>query len=356
MFDTFTASTSIRIPPIIVEKLRRHGTDGWKPSYHGGADRPNGDQDYVVKLTHLQSGLRFYLRPGGVLYKISGEMPRLLGHLGNGINLKGPDDLEAVKAAVRWHLLQIARFDCITPIELTLTRLDLTLNLHLPPSKVLGLHRHTRHPMIRKETKSYESDKSDCMTSLNSLIWPGSRTVISMYDKKEQIYKRGRRGSSFSSIATRVEIQLNKSRHIAKQMPWTNCLELDLNDLKFDDGYEAFRNILTKFPQGSALQTTKPNLTVCLALLDRFGPLEELGGMDATSWYRAHHSTRAYQRMRKEIGTVQSGTLGSSLVPFSWADYLPHDRLPDVVDVDHDGEETVILSPYRLSGPPPPPI
>lgn len=354
MFDTFEARCSISIPTIIAESLRRQGADGWKPSYHGGADSSNGDQNYVVKLTHRVSGFRLHMHSDGTIYKISGEMPRLIGHLNNGINLKGPADLQSVKAAVLHRLGEIARVDYVKLPELILTRLDLTLNLYYRPEVLLALHRHARHPMIRKETKGYESDKSDIMTSINSLIWPGSRTVISMYDKKEQIYKRGRRGSSFQSEATRVEIQLSKdSKHIAKQMPWVNRHVLDLADLTFDDGYRAFRNILMKFPRGMALQQEKLLLVKALALLDQFGPLEDLGGMSALDHYAATHGTRSYQRVRREVGKVQSGMLRKSLTPFSWESALPADRLPDVVDVDHDGEETVIPSPHRLLTPPP---
>ena len=345
MYDTFNASCSILIPTIAVERLRRQGADGWEPSYHGGADRPNGEQDYVVKLTHCLSGLKFFFRRHGELYKISGEMPRLIGHLSNGINLKGPVDLESVRGAVKQRLKEIAGIEYWSLPHLTLTRLDLTLNLNYSPGTMLALHRHARHPMIRKETKGYESDKTDYMTSLNSVIWPGIRTVISMYDKKEQIYKRGRRGSSFNSTATRVEVQLRSAKHIAKQMPWANRSVLDLADLSFDDGYRAFRNILLKFPKGMAAQSQRPSLTLLLALLDKYGPLDELGGMDAMGWYRAHCGIRSYQRRRKQVGEVQSGMLNESLEPFSWEDVLPAIRLPDVVDVNHDGEETLIPSP-----------
>jgi hypothetical protein len=353
MFDTFDADTNISIPPIVVERLRRQGADGWKPTYHGGADLSNGDQDCIVTLTHQMSRLRLVMRPDGNIFKMSGSMPRLLGHLNNGINLKGPADLVTVRSAIMLRLQEIAGINYSMPLQLNLTRLDLTLNLKICPALTLALHRNARHPMIRRETQMYCDDRSDSRREVNSIVLPGSQTRISLYNKKAEIYKRGRRGPAHLSMATRVEIQLKKAKHIARQMPWINRRALDLSDLRFDDGYRAFRNIMMKFPSGPCILQRKPDLVTTLALLDAYGPLPELGDISALDWYRVHHGLRSYQRMRREAGIIQRGRLSKTLRPFTWADALPADRLPDLVDVDHDGEETVIPSPYILMRPPP---
>jgi len=353
MFDTFEADTDIILPAAVVEHLRRNGAEGWKPSFHGGADRPNGAQDYIVSLTHQISKLRFLMRPGGQIFKVSGSMPRLMGHLTNGINLKGPEDLETVRCALMSRLKEIAGINYAEPPGLTLTRLDLALNLKMPPGLVLALHRHARHPLIRREAKAYYDEHSDSMRAVKSIVLPGTNTRICLYDKKDEIYKRGRRGPAYHSEATRVEIQLKKAKHIARQMPWINRRVLDLSDLRYDDGYRAFRNIMIQFPAGPSIQQKKPDLITALALLDAFGPQPEMGDMSALDWYRVHHGARSYQRARRKAGMVQRGLLSKTLVPFTWANALPADRLPDLVDVDHDGEETVIPSPHVLSGPPP---
>lgn len=353
MFDSFEADTDIAIAPSVVEHLRRNGADGWKPSFHGGADRPNGAEDYIVSLTHRLSKLRFLMRPGGHIFKVTGSMPRLRGHLTNGINLKGPEDLETVRCVIMSRLKEIAGIDYATPPALTLTRLDLTLNLKMPPGLILAMHRHARHPMIRRESKAYYDEHSDSMRAVKSIVLPGTNTRICLYDKKDEIYKRGRRGPAHHSEATRVEIQLRKAGHIAKQMPWINRRVIELSDLRFDDGYRAFRDIMVQFPAGPSIQQKKPDLITVLALLDAFGPQPGLGDMSALDWYKLHHGARSYQRARREAGMVQRGLLSKSLVPFTWANALPADRLPDLVDVEHDGEETVIPSPYVLQGPPP---
>lgn len=351
MFDTFEAETNIPIPAGAVEQFCRQGVEGWKPSFHGGADRPNGDQDYIVTLTHGLSGLRLLMRPGGHIFKVTGSMPRLLGHLGNGINLKGPEDLETVRCAILARLKEIAGITYDRPPSLTLTRLDLALNLSMPPGTVLALHRHARHPMIRRETNAYHNESSDSRRDVNSIVLPGTRTRISLYDKKTEIYRRGRRGSSHDSKALRVEIQLKKTAHIAKQMPQVNRSFIDFTDLRFDLGYLAFRNIMLQFPTGFSIQQEKPNLVTALALLENYGPLPELGNMSALDWYKIHHCSRSYQRLRHELGKIQRGTLSKTLVPFRWGDHLPQDRLPDLVDVNHDGEETVVPSPYIIGLP-----
>ncbi len=131
MFDTFEANTEIAIAPSAVERLRRNEVDGWKPTFHGGAPRPNGAEEYIVSVTHQFSKLRLIMRPGGQIFKVTGSMPRLLGHLTNGINLKGPEDLETVRCVIMSLLKEIAGIDYATPPALTLTRLDLALNLKL---------------------------------------------------------------------------------------------------------------------------------------------------------------------------------------------------------------------------------
>jgi hypothetical protein len=351
MIDTVRFKTSVAVDQKSVERLINGEIPEWKFLFM----EVNTNGRSVIDprrhgFTHSPTALR--IRTDSLFVQwIEVSMPRLLGG-SNGTLIRTPADLrEAVK-----NLLHLVRLICprIEEHHLEVTRLDLTLNLQLDPRAILPLHRHARHPRIHRETEEYYNDGPPhdrgsapyLLNQLNTVRLNGVFTCISFYDKvSEQAAKRHQHPPG-SSRSTRVEIQLRGRQRIAKLFGLDEKDPLTLDRVDFSQCYRRYREIMLEFDPVGDVPEFKANIPHLLAVLELHpSTWSSLGGMEPLEWYRMANQVndRQFRKMRRDVRDAKL-----SLVQFRWADHLPSDRLPDVVDIDHDGIETLVPSPCTI--------
>jgi len=303
-----------------------------------------------IRARHRDSGFKATVKDG-TLTKAQASLPRLL-HGSNGRLIKTPNELERASSAFvshLWFLNHRATMD-----DLKIDRLDLVLNLPLDPRVVLPLHRYAKHPMIDLETQDYyntppkkrRGKRPYKLADLNTVRIHGSRTTIQFYDKVREILG-GKSGDwPEHSRCTRVEIQLRGAKHIAETLGYKDrdCVRFD--QLDFRACYLAYRRILMRFDENGSVPVFMPNNVSFLAILERHPETwKTLGDMRPIDWWR--HSTgpsrKRFREVRRDVGKMLL-----ELEQFRWADHLPEDRLPDVIEVGEDGSERRISSPWSF--------
>lgn len=296
------------------------------------------------------SGFTAYTKDG-TLINAKASLPRLL-YGSNGKLIKTPEELEIARHAF------LAKVRVLNPNanmdDLKIDRLDLVFNLPCDPREVLALHRLLKHLMINLETELYFNTPPEKrwgkpphrMSELNTVRLHGTRTTIQLYDKVREILG-GKSGDwPEHSLCTRVEIQLRGAKHIAKQLGYRDRDYIRFDELDFRTCYLAFRRILMEFDGNGGVPSFKPDLVSTLAILERHPETWDLlGGMSPLDWWR-HTTSPSWKRFREVRKNVGKMTL--ELEQFRWADVLPPDRLPDLVEVGEDGSENVVPSPWTF--------
>lgn len=352
MIDTIRGRTLTSLDETQVLRLRRNELSAWTTTYKGVFhSQPKewvGRNSLYHKKTNLRAGLK-----DDKLEWVECSLPKMLSEQ-NGIQLKSPTDLHRSRAAFDTVMQTLMPRTFRSDVELD--RLDLALNLHLDPRYVLAIHQHARHPRIRREVKRYYNEHPDSSfkdtphqsNSLNTVLFDGVNTRILLYDKVRQT--KGFKGQwpEFSKCV-RVEIQLKKKPHIAKLFGLADGDFMTLRRLDFQDCYRVYRKLLLEFEQVASIPAFQPNTASFLAILQQYPETwQALGGVEPLQWYRAAKgvSKKQFGDRRREVRKLQL-----QLHDFHWADVLPEDRLPDIVDVDENGNEVLIPSPTPFQDP-----
>lgn len=352
MIDTISANIKTNLPTLInpdrIEDLTNNRDTHWNCRTESTVLSKVREERTSHHICNRENGCRTTVT-NDILTSVTASLPRLLGRP-NGIQIKTDDELRAADAALR-HTIQVLG-STIPSNVFELTRLDLVLNLPLDPRLVLALHRHARHPMIRRETQQWYNSTNlqkprhphpHVHHDLNTVRLQGTRTVIALYDKQREVASANRAEGPDQSVCVRVEIQLKGSKHIAKVLGLSGDRPIHLHELTIHRCYHAFRNIMVDFEEVAAAPSFKPNLASCLAVLEHHPDTwASLGGVQPLDWYRTGKgvSDKQFQEMRRQVRKQNLQING-----FRWADHLPEDRLPDIIDVDEHGNATLVPSP-----------
>lgn len=350
MIDTIRLNCDIPLRQGAYKELRNNRKSGW--TFRSSAIHYTQDDTDRTKLfgIHAHNDLRVGIGDKENLLWVEVSLPRLCGDP-NGVLLKTPQDLSAAISILLPELQALKMRARLQSKQFTVARIDLVLNLPIPPKLLLPIHKHARHPKIRRETAWYFNQDPErrgrevpCTEiSLNSVVFNGAHTRISMYNKRAQV-RAGKLNTHAAPQAqgTRVEIKLTEKKHIAKLFGYEDQDELLLSQLRFDDCYRVYRDLLLQFPDVGKMPLGKPKLENLLALLASHPvPHPALGGVEVLDWYRHCHSEKSFMKMRCNVAKLMPG-----LMQFHWPDHLPEDRLPDIVDVDAEGNESIIPSPF----------
>lgn len=349
MIDTICGRALATPDSTQVTRVLRNELSAWTSTFKGRVH--SHTQQWVGKYQayHTDTKLRAVVDDDKLEW-VECSLPRML-YKHNGFQLKSQSDLHLATSAFDTIFQSLMARTFNSDIELS--RLDLVLNLHLDPRIVLALHQHARHPRIRREVKRYYNEHPDNSfkdtphqsNSLNTVLFDGVNTRILLYDKVRQT--KGFKGQwpEFSKCV-RVEIQLKKKKHIAKMFGLAKDEFMTLRRLDFQDCYRVYRNLLLEFEQVASIPALKPNTASFLAILQRYPETwEALGGVEPMHWYGASKGIT-----KKQLSDVRRKVRGLELQlhDFRWADVLPEDRLPDIVDVDEHGNEMLIPSPVSF--------
>lgn len=350
MIDSIRIKTSLPVLRDREEELQRNKSSLWANRSERMFYSHSETAHETTRAHNRESGFTANVKDG-TLTKAKASLPRLL-YGSNGKLIKTPDELESARHAF------LAQVRVLNPAanmdDLKIDRLDLVLNLPLDPRVVLPLHRFAKHPMINRETELYFNTppknrmgkRPHRLSELNTVRLHGVRTTIQLYDKVREILG-GKSGDwPEHSLCIRVEIQLRGAKHIAKQLGYRDRDYVTLDQLEFRDCYLAYRRILMEFDGNGAVPKFKPDLVSSLAMLERHPETwESLGGMCPLDWWRhtTSPSPKRFREVRKDVGKMML-----ELEQFRWADLLPYDRLPDLVEVEEDGSENVVPSPWSF--------
>ena len=346
MIDSISGRLFVAFDEAQILRLLQNELHAWTSTYKGVFLSHFQKWKGKYRAYHTETNLCVGLEDGKLEWAFC-SLPKLLGQP-NGIQLKSPDDLHRAIAAFDTYIQTLMPQTSKPDIELT--RLDVVLNLHLDPRLMLAIHRHARHPRIRRETMCYYNDHPSCaskdspyqLNTLNTVVFNGTRIRISLYDKVRETLKMKGEWPEFS-CCTRVEIQIKGAKTIAKLLGFTSRDSVTLRELEFDRCYRAFRSLMIEFENVGKMPAFKPNNASFLAMLRLCGDAPRLlGGVDPLDWYRVKKkiTDKQFGELRRNVRKLQLPLHG-----FRWADVLPKDRLPDIVDVDAEGNERLVKCP-----------
>lgn len=319
----------------------------------------DGSNHSKYSAFHRNSKMRAIISNGRNLASLQASFPRLAGLPHNGFQIHCTNQFEGARST----LLQWVRHFAYRaePEIIAIKRIDLALNLALPPRIILALHRNARHPRIRRETQAYfnlspEDRKvkpSHRFEDLNTIRWQGTTKVITLYDKWREISAKRRPANSPedpSLESLRVEIQLRGHKRIAAAFGVDDGTRLTLDRLDFAHCYRVFRELLLEFDHLGQNTAMKPTTAGFLAILESHPETWSiLGGVPPFEWYCAEKSlsNKRLKQLRRDVAAVSR-----TLTPFHWADHLPEDQLPALVDIDDTGRCSLI-PPRHLDAIPP---
>ena len=339
MIDTFSATFSAHIESKLLEELKRGHRPEWK-LISDGHKRVGKHMETRTVLVHAGTGLRASLNDG-FLTRIEVEFPRLVP-LCPERQCRSEDDM-----LFRWENLYRV-LDTLGPNirdrMLKITRLDLALTLNLDPRPVLALHRNACHPGVRRETERYYNDRPGQSRSgqvpykadiLNSVVFNGVHTRISLYDKVAQVCKHR---SEVPEVPTglRVEIQLKGTDRIGKAFGKQKGESVAAINLTLANCYRVYRTILSEFDGLGGMVAPKLNTVGLIAILERCpASRNDLGGMYPLDAYRLYKklSDERFRQLRREVKDVQFRLAG-----FRWTDVLPIDSLPKTAEIGEGGQ------------------
>lgn len=266
-----------------------------------------------------------------------------LFHGCSGIHIKNPSELGQA----------IAKLDAILDEILAerypyseFTYLELGLTIRANPDRLLAAHRHARHPLIRRETQQYSNRRRRAphlFDSLNTVRLHGKNTTIQLYNKRAEVMGLRHRFVREPSLGTRVEVQLRGKPHIANQRAALGITDgsVGLRSLSMEGAYRFFRSIVIGL-EPDRIPVDEPSMTTLLALCEQHN-VRHPSGVSVMEWYRTTVKPITYQRKRQEVASASFRHEG-----WSWAALLPEDHLPEIVDVDAEGRETLDRTCYRL--------
>ncbi len=339
MIDNFTAKLGAPIHHNLMEELTRGNLPDWT-LMSDGRKRVAWQMEKHTVLVHVATGLRASLNDG-YLTRIEVLFPRLLP-LRPEYQCRYESDM-----AFRWENMYDI-LDTLAPRmrdrALTITRVDLALTMHLDPRRILALHRNARHPMIRRETELYYNDRPGRqrrgqvpyhMDTLNSVVFNGTETRITLYDKVAQVCKH-RSEVPEPRTGLRVEVQLKHAKRIGRAFGKQKGATITVADLTLANCYSVYRDILTRFDSIGGMTVTNYNLAVFLAIAERNpGCWADFGGMRPLEAYRLTNklSDERYRQLRRDVNQV-----AFQHEDFRWSEVLPVDCLPETTDIGECGQ------------------
>jgi len=344
MIDTVALKTSEPLGEGLLEDLKSNRQRDWTTrseelilSWDGSKRKSARAYNRVQKQTAVIDG------DGNLKRLECSAAGRLFGT--NGMQLKTACDVHRARAA----LLQDCRYFVpgVQEEDLKIIRIDLALTLRTDPI-LMDLHRHATHPMVRREKESYYNAgktvrTEEPMNRLRTVRFKGVTTVIQFYDKLAEVCQKNGRTPGERAHAVRVEVQLKGAKHIAKLFGMEERGFITLADLELETCYRVFRCILLRFENAAKIPKFQPNMASFAAILENHPETwRHLGGLEPLDWIRRSKglSDKHFKALRREVSRQRL-----KLEPFYWADILPEDRLPDLVDIDHDGIATIVPSP-----------
>ncbi|MFT5465757.1 MAG: hypothetical protein ACI8UO_000852 [Verrucomicrobiales bacterium] len=344
MIDTIRLTCDLPLRKGAYDEFRKNQRSDWTFTARGIHHSHDDSEHTKLFGKHAHNDLRVGIGALGNLVWVEVSLPRLMGSA-NGILLKSQADLSSAIYKLLPQLQMFTGLTLLQPEQFILSRVDLVLNLPISPKRLLPIHKNARHPKIRRETIWYYNQEYDkrphkppCIeVSLNSVVFNGTMTRISLYNKMAEVYGGKRKADATpEATSTRIEANLTGKKHIAKLFGFKNQGKLLLNQLRFDVCYRVFRDLMLEFSDLGRMPIGKPKLETIIALLATHPtPHPALGGVEVLDWYGLFHEKKTFNAMRCKVAK-----LVPALVDFYWAEHLPADRLPDVVDIDADGGES----------------
>lgn len=339
MIDTMNAQASeAQLYPAWLAELRKGNLQDWR-LIRDGETRVGNRMEHRTVASHGPTTLRVTCLRDRI-DRIEVSVPRLL-MLDPGIQCRTQIDFER-------RLTRLAELlDSVGPgmagRHLTVTRLDLALTLDIDPDYVLALHRLAKHKRIRRETALYYNPRQGRNLSgpvpfiedaLNSVVFNGTHTRISLYNKVAQVCKHKREVPEIRT-GLRAEVQLKGAARIAGLFGKRDKEPVLVADLTLAKCYQAFRSILVEFDPVAAVPAFQFDLAHLIAILERHpSSWADLGGCRPLDAYRLSNGVgdRQFQKMRADVAKASL-----TLKRFLWQEVLPFDRLPSLVDILEGG-------------------
>lgn len=241
----------------------------------------------TLRFTHQRTGMVIHTVRHRVR-SIQASLSRV--HFGsNGILIKTPEQLAAAQCSVLREAQGL--LDPFQASDLKVTRIDLALNLCYAPSMLMLLHRHARHPSVRRPTRDYYS-------SQGSTLWGrGDECQFKFYDKEAEVAKHSGRKPVGESQSTRVEVSLRR-RQLLNRLCVPDPLRFD--QLEFWSLYRCWRTFLCEFESVSAepIKCSQTSLYIASLLASN---TKLIGGMDPWDHYCQGKSSSMIRQKRREV-------------------------------------------------------
>ena len=184
------------------------------------------------------------------------------------------------------------------------------------PAAVVHAHRNCRYPRTKGE-KRREFNAS-------SASWDYCGRRFALYDKGRQLNARycGRHVETASNFL-RVEVQLRgKALKHAFESGDNFPFVLD-----FDECYQVFRSELLRFAPAREKAPSPRSKEEALAMLDQLGT--EVDGRTASELFTEHMSAQTRRKWLRNAAEFHVAGVG-----FDWAEILPEDEPPALIDAE----------------------
>ena len=209
---------------------------GWR-GWRSEGDNARPFQGYERSIKHSLLGIRLFVRAGMVV-KVEVDLPKLLyGHNGRLIKTQAGLDcaFARLKRVLQTVCVQAAPNHGYHPGDMEgdsqthYTRIDLVWQFDLAAAFVFAALRNSKHPEINKA-------KGEWMGQ--TLVFPGTKLRISIYDKKAKEHAK------CSHNVLRFEVQLHGDKIDQHFAVTENTV---LQRLMIDRAYVAYRDVLVGF-------------------------------------------------------------------------------------------------------------
>lgn len=311
MIDTITFTSFLALLP---SSQWIKGWRSWRPE--GDSGQPFTGYERIVK--HDLLGIRLFVQAGsGIVVRVEADLPKLLfGHNGRLITTQA--QLDCAFARLRQALQTVCQLasphrgyhpgDLAGDTATHCTRIDLAWQFDLAPAFVFLALRNAKHTEIHKRKGEWQDE---------TLVFPGTKLRISIYDKKRKERARCEHN------VLRFEVQLHDDkidRHFG--VPKNGVLQR----LLIDTAYAAYRNVFLGF--GSDLV---PDPARRGSIFDYVAwVVTKLQDDDPVGVYCL---TKRMCPQRSRDFRKKVGLRVPRLVHFSWADILPEGHQPPAVEI-----------------------
>lgn len=325
MIDTVSAQFYGKVRPEVFKKA----SDQFDVTYSAKKvcspdEEFQAQQHNSITIQHKESGLRFHAPEGGGNVRIEVALPKLLW----GRN----DKLITSQAEVNkaWKTVEVDMipefFHDIVPLYgwsyCDFTRVDATWHIQERPDTVVHLHRHARHPSIRKETQVFGT---------HAVVFPGVDRFLRIYDK-------GKEQGGKENETCRVELQMRK-RALKKAF---GLQEKEyLTELDGEKCYQTLRDFCMKFQRHmsdtreDAIEEWKYTVT------GSFYDFMARSYVERIKWNNGENQfqTWAQGKSRKQISRVmkEAHDYVQSFRIFSWAQQLPENPNQTIMNFQEEG-------------------